>query len=130
MSRWLLWLLVIVPVAELFGIMLMVRWIGGWLTFALIVLTGIAGAWLARSLGRKVWLDAQRQLQSGEMPGRALLDGLCVLAGGVLLMLPGFLTDVLGAALLLPFFRPFFRLLLFGLLERFFRGGRLTIRRW
>lgn len=130
MSRWLLWLVVIVPAAELFGIMLVAQWIGGWMTFALIVLTGIAGAWLARSQGRKVWADARLQLQSGEMPGRALLDGLCVLAGGLLLTLPGFLTDLLGAALLLPPFRPFFRLLLFGLLERAFRSGRFMIRRW
>jgi len=130
LSRWLPWVAVLLPVAEFCGILLMTDWIGGWQTFALILLTGTAGFWMARTQGRKIWADARRQLLSGEMPGRALLDGLCVLAGGLLLALPGFLTDLLGLVLLLPPARPFFRMFLFGLLERAFRAGRFTIRRW
>lgn len=129
MSRWLLALLVAVPAAELWGIIQMGRWVGGWQTFLLILLTGLAGAWLARSEGRKVWLDAQRQLQAGQMPGRALLDGICVLAGGLLLMMPGFITDIVGVTLLFPPTRPFYRLLLYGWLERKVRSGSFAIRR-
>ncbi|MBW5447426.1 membrane protein FxsA [Cohnella sp. CFH 77786] len=129
MYRWLLALMIIVPAAELWGIIQVGHWIGGWQTFGLLLLTGFGGAWLARSEGRKVWLDAQRQLQSGQMPGRALLDGLCVLVGGLLLMMPGFFTDLVGVTLLLPITRPLYRLLLYGWLERKIRSGSLSIRR-
>lgn len=129
MSRRLFVCLIVVAVIEIWGIFMMVRWIGGWPTFGLIILTGIGGAWLARAEGRKVWADAVQQLGSGQMPGWAILDGLCVLGGGVLLMLPGFITDVAGLTLLFPFTRKMYRYLLYGVLERKVRSGQWTIRR-
>jgi UPF0716 protein FxsA len=127
--KWLIALIIIVPAAELWGIIEMGRRIGGWQTFGLLLLIGFLGAWLAKTEGRKVWLDARRQMESGVMPGRALLDGLCVLVGGILLMMPGFITDVVGFTLLFPITRPFYRLLLYGWLERKIRSGSLSIRR-
>ncbi|WP_123039531.1 FxsA family protein [Cohnella candidum] len=128
MFRWLAALIIIVPAAELWGIIQMGRWIGGWQTFGLLLLSGFGGAWLARNEGRKVWREAQHQLQSGQMPGKALLDGLCVLAGGLLLVMPGFISDIVGVTLLFPLTRPFYRLLLYAGLERLVRTGSLSIR--
>ncbi|TJY39726.1 membrane protein FxsA [Cohnella pontilimi] len=129
MYKWLAILIILIPAAEIWGIIEMGRHIGGWPTFALLLLTGFAGAALARSEGRKVWLQAQRQMEAGQVPGRAMLDGLCVLAGGLLLMMPGFISDIVGVTLLLPITRPVYRLWLYRWLERKIRSGSFTIRR-
>lgn len=115
-------------IAEIWVMIRVGQWIGGWETFGLILLIGFAGAWLAREEGRRVWREARRLLESGEPPGFAILDGLCVMAGGLLLLLPGFLSDLAGLALLLPFTRHYFRLRLYRWLERKLRGGSLSIR--
>ncbi len=128
MSRWLFAFLLLISAAEIWGIIMVSHWIGGWPTFVLIVLTAVCGGWLTLSEGRKVWADTLRQLGSGQMPGWAILDGLCVLGGGLLLILPGFLTDVIGITLLIPFTRRMYRLLLYGWLERKIRTGQWTIR--
>jgi len=102
--------------------------IGALSTLLLLVGTGLAGVWLAQREGRRAWTEVQRQLQSGQPPGHALLNGLCVLAGGILLMLPGFLSDLAGLTLLLPATRPIYRRLLYRWLEKRMRGGgRFTI---
>ncbi|MFD0588356.1 FxsA family protein [Paenibacillus sp. GCM10027627] len=131
MYKWLLALFLIVPVVELWGILQMGDWIGGWNTFFILIGTGFAGAYFARLEGRKVWLEAQRQMQVGQMPGRALIDGLCVLLGGLLLLIPGFFSDLLGLALLLPITRPIFRHIVLQWLEKKMKSGDgFTIRRF
>jgi UPF0716 protein FxsA len=127
--KWLVALIIIVPAAELWGIVEMGRHIGGWATFGLLLLTGFVGAWLARSEGRKVWQQAQRQMEAGQIPGNSLLDGLCVLVGGLLLMMPGFISDIVGFTVLFPLTRPFYRLFLYRWVERKIRSGSFTIRR-
>jgi UPF0716 protein FxsA len=69
-------------------------------------------------------------MQQGIIPGRAMLDGLCVALGGLLLMLPGFLSDLLGIALLFPATRPLFRNAMLRWLEKRMRDGSVTLRRW
>lgn len=130
MYKWLLALLLVLPVIELWGILQVGDWLGGWTTFWILVLMGFIGAYFARSEGRKVWREAQRQFQSGQMPGRALLDGICVLAGGLLLLLPGFFSDIIGIALLVPFTRTFFRQLMLQWIEKKMKNGQFTIRRY
>ena len=130
MYKWLLAAFLIVPVIELWCILQVGEWIGGWTTFLIIVATGIAGAYFARLEGRKVWLAAQRQLEIGQMPGRSLIDGLCVLLGGLLLLVPGFISDILGIVLLLPITRPIFRQIILQWLEKRMRNGQFTIRRF
>ncbi|MDP4161944.1 MAG: FxsA family protein, partial [Bacillota bacterium] len=60
----------------------------------------------------KTLRKAQEELRNGRMPGEAILDGICILIGGTLLITPGFVTDILGLLLLLPFTRRFFKYLL------------------
>ncbi|BBH21480.1 hypothetical protein Back11_28250 [Paenibacillus baekrokdamisoli] len=129
MLKWIIAAIIIIPSVELWGIIKMGNLIGGWATFGLILLTGFAGAQFARSEGRKALLDVQQQLQSGHPPGHAMLNGLCVLIGGLLLMLPGFLTDIVGITLLLPFTRPFYRFQMLRFIERKLRNGSFIIRR-
>ena len=80
--------------------------VGGWIglgpTLALIVLSAVIGAWIVRLQGISVLLRAQRQLAEGSLPVLQAFEGLCLAIAGVLLLLPGFFTDAIGALLLVP----------------------------
>jgi len=119
-------LLVIAILIEIWGIYMVGRWIGGFWTFGLLLATCLLGAYLIQTEGRKVWRQIQQMMQQGQMPGHKMLEGLCVLAGGILLIVPGFLTDLVGITMILPFTRSAYRLLLYRWLERLVRGGRFT----
>ncbi|GGG74713.1 FxsA family protein [Paenibacillus radicis (ex Gao et al. 2016)] len=131
MAKWIIIAAVIlIPALEFWGIVQVGNQIGGWNTFFLILLISLLGAYLAQMEGRKVWFEAQRLMQEGQIPGLMLLDGLCVLAGGLLLFIPGFFSDIIGITLLLPLTRPWYRRLLLGWLEKRMRNGNFTIGRW
>jgi len=93
---------VVLPLVELALLIRIGQVVGVWPTLALVVVTGMTGAALARAEGLKVLLRFQRELTAGRIPEQAALDGISVLLGGVLLLTPGVLTDVAGIALLLP----------------------------
>ncbi|OCA91568.1 membrane protein FxsA [Bacillus sp. FJAT-27225] len=97
------------------------------LTVLLILLTGVLGTYLARSQGLKVINQARQQLHYGQMPGEAVLDGICILVGGTLLLAPGFLTDVVGIFLLLPPTRKFFKRWLSLAFKRWMNRGNVRI---
>lgn len=123
----LMWFAIVFVLLEACGIYMMQRWLGGWPTFLLLLAGAVVGALLMQSEGRKVWGEARRQLSSGQMPGHAILDGICVLAGGLLLIVPGFLSDLVGLAMLLPWTRSLFRLGLYGWLAGKVQSGAFRI---
>jgi UPF0716 protein FxsA len=71
-------------------------------TLGIMVLDAAIGSALMRSQGRAVWRRFRQGLAEGRLPGREVLDGALVVAGGAFLITPGFVTDVFGALLLLP----------------------------
>lgn len=98
----LLLLFLIAPLAELYVIIQVGRAFGALNTIALLVLVSAGGAWLVKREGMGVWRRFQHQVSSGAVPGREIADGVMILFAGALLMTPGFLTDLLAVALLLP----------------------------
>ena len=98
--------LVGVPLLEIWVVIEVGRAIGVVPTLALLLLDALLGTILMRSQGRAVWRSARQTLSEGRAPGREILDGAFVIAGGALLIAPGFITDILGALLLLPVTRP------------------------
>jgi len=98
-------LLIIIPALEIALLMLSSDIIGIWPTAFLIVATGVLGAFLAKRQGVEMIREAQQQLMHGSIPGGAVLDGICILVGGALLLTPGFITDLIGLSLLIPFTR-------------------------
>ncbi|WP_036697678.1 FxsA family protein [Paenibacillus taiwanensis] len=127
---WLLVVLTLIPALEIYGFVLMSGWVGGWNTLLLILLTGVVGAVVARYEGRQVLQDARQQMQAGQVPGRVMIDGLCILAGGVLLITPGFFTDIIGFTLVFPLTRPIYRYYLLKWIEKKMKNGEfITFRR-
>jgi UPF0716 protein FxsA len=93
-------LFILVPIVELAVLVKLGQTVGFWPTLALVLGTGFVGAHLARSAGVKLLTHVQSEMAAGRVPGDALMDGLAILVGGVLLLTPGLLTDVAGIALL------------------------------
>jgi UPF0716 protein FxsA len=98
-------LLIIVPALEIALLVFSGNIFGVWPTVVLIIATGVIGAWLAKRQGAETIRQAKRELMYGRIPSEAVLDGICILVGGVVLLTPGFLTDLLGFILLIPFTR-------------------------
>lgn len=128
-NYWPLLLLIAAPALELWGIMKVSSWIGGGAALLLMLLTAAMGVYWARKEGLRVLLEAQRQMQSGQIPGQMMIDGLCVLLGGVLLIIPGFFSDLIGISLIFPWTRPYYRKLILGWIEARMRNGSITLRR-
>lgn len=98
----LLVLFTVVPLVELYLLLFIGHLVGFWPTVGLVLLTGLVGAWLAKSEGLRVFRRWQAALSEGRIPEEGVLGGLLVLVGGVLLVTPGVLTDVTGLLLLFP----------------------------
>jgi UPF0716 protein FxsA len=92
----------IIPVVELYLLIKVGSLIGPFNTLALVVLTGFAGAYLARIQGTQTMFRVRSSLQQGNMPTEDLVDALLIFAAGIVLLTPGFITDVAGLLVLLP----------------------------
>jgi UPF0716 protein FxsA len=90
------------PIIELTILFKLGNWIGWLPTLALVFGAGLAGAAVARIEGWKAAMRLRQQLASGVLPAAQMFDGLLIGAAGMLLLLPGLVSDVLGLVLLLP----------------------------
>ncbi len=92
-----IWLLaelfVAIKVAETLGVIAMLL---------LLVVSWPIGGWALRSQGRAAWRRLSAAVAAGRSPGREVLDGVLIMLGGLLLIVPGFLSDLVGVLALLP----------------------------
>lgn len=123
-------LFVLIPLVELALLIQLGGIVGFWPTLGLVILTGIAGAALARAEGLRTLAAFQRELAGGALPGQALFDGLAILVGGAFLLTPGLLTDVAGFALLLPPSRRLLQKWVRRWLESQIESGQLRVMVW
>jgi len=98
----LLLLFTIVPLLELFILIKLGSVIGVGATIAIVIGTGVLGAWLARQQGLGVLRRLNAELGAGRLPAEAMIDGLLILLAGAVLLTPGLITDTLGFVLLVP----------------------------
>ena len=98
----LLVLFIAVPIAELYVFVQAAHAMGFFTALAVLVLVSIVGAALVRREGLGVLRRLQATMGRGELPAREMVDGVLVLFAGVLLVVPGFVTDAIGLLLLLP----------------------------
>ncbi|HET9872161.1 MAG TPA: FxsA family protein [Propionibacteriaceae bacterium] len=111
-------LLVALPIVEVWLLIQVGEQIGVLATIGVLVVEAAVGAWLMKREGTRAWTALNGALQTGRMPSAELTDAALVLVGGVLLMLPGFLSDVIGFLFLLPLTRPLARKLVGYLVAR------------
>lgn len=109
---------ILVSVAEVWLLTAVGSRIGVPWTLAILFAEALVGAWLMRREGRKAWAALSDAYTTGRMPTGQLADAALVLVGGIMLILPGFFTDVIGLVFLLPFTRPLARRLIGLLLAR------------
>lgn len=110
--RWLLLAVLLIPLLEIVVLIAVGRSIGILWTLALLVAMAVLGAWLSRRETGRTYTALRTALESGRMPTDEATDAILVMLGGFLLVLPGFLTDVIGLVLVLPWTRPLARRLL------------------
>ena len=116
-------LFITVPIFELVVLLKAAEHIGPWPTFLLVIVTGIAGAYLAKSQGLDLLQRIQAATNQGELPAQELIDGVFVLSGGLLLLTPGLVTDLIGFICLTPWSRaPLKRYLLVWFRNKLERG--------
>jgi UPF0716 protein FxsA len=118
-----------VPFIELYILIEAGRIIGIGPTLILILLTGVAGAWLARSQGIEILRRIQEETGRGQMPAITLIDGALVLVGGLLLLTPGFFTDLLGFSFLVPLTRSSWRQIFSAWLQKQVQKGTVSVQR-
>ena len=92
----------IIPVSEIYILIAIGGQIGILPSIALVILTGIVGASLARSQGLRTLGRIRDSFQQGVVPGEELLNALLIAIAGIVLLTPGFLTDAAGLFLLIP----------------------------
>lgn len=99
---WIIVALVVVPIVEIALFIQIGGWLGLWPTIAVVILTAVVGGVLLRQQGVRTLGALQAQLARGADPSPLLLEGAMLLVGGVLLLTPGFFTDIVGLSLLAP----------------------------
>jgi UPF0716 protein FxsA len=119
--------LLAIPIIDVILFILSGDIIGFLPTILLILFTGILGGFLAKKQGTAVYRKVQRDLQYGRMPGDSIIESLCMFAGGLLLILPGFLTDLIGLFLLIPFTRTLIKPVLIKWLRKKTEKTRIKI---
>lgn len=100
--RFLFVLFVVMPIAEMWLLIKVGGHIGALNTIGLVVLTAFVGITLLRQQGLSTLWRAQERMDSGELPAQEIVEGLLLAVGGALLLTPGFITDTVGFACLLP----------------------------
>jgi UPF0716 protein FxsA len=94
--------LIIVPIIEIGVLIAVGHVIGlGW-TLLLMLGTSALGGWLLRQQGSRAWRAFRADLNAGRPPGTAATDGLLIIVGGIFMLVPGFVSDVIGLVMIAP----------------------------
>ena len=95
-------LAIVVGLVELTVMIQVGQWLGVVNTIGLLILISVIGAWLVKRQGLGALRRIREQRRAGQLPATPVFDGALILVAGVLLVVPGFVTDALGLLLLLP----------------------------
>jgi len=120
----------LIPVLELYLLIKIGAVIGALNTMILVILTGFAGAYLARMQGMQTMRRVRSQLQQGIMPAEDLIDAVIIFVAGIVLLTPGFLTDLAGLLLLFPASRFHFKRWLRQKFDQWMQNSNVVVRRF
>jgi UPF0716 protein FxsA len=117
----------IIPFIEIYLLIKIGSYLGAFNTVVIVILTACLGALLARYQGFQTMLKARESLERGEMPAEDLLDALLILLAGIVLLTPGFLTDLAGLMILIPATRLRFKRWLRKKFDEWIRQKRVDV---
>lgn len=120
----------LIPVLELYLLIKVGTVIGGMNTILLVIISGFLGVWLARLEGMNTLVKLKMNLQQGLMPAEELLDAVIIFIAGVVLITPGFITDIMGLLLLWPVTRNKLKRLLRKKFDELQLQGNINITRF
>jgi UPF0716 protein FxsA len=120
----------LIPVIELYLLIKIGTVIGGLNTIVVVILSGLLGAWLARLEGLNTLTKLRLNLEQGLMPAEELLDAFIIFIAGMVLITPGFITDITGLLLLWPFTRNKFKRIIRKKLDEMALKGEINIKRY
>jgi len=109
MLGYLVLLFTLIPIIELALLIKIGQYIGVGFTLGVVIFTGVAGAYLAKMQGLITLRRIQGDVNQGIMPADKLFDGVLILCSGILLLTPGFITDIIGLMGLIPLTRDLFK---------------------
>ena len=118
----------LIPVIELYLLIKIGTVIGGFNTIVIVILSGILGAWLARLEGMNTLMRLRTNLQQGLMPAEEMLDAVIIFIAGIVLITPGFITDISGLLLLWPVTRNKLKQILRKKFDEMAMKGEINIR--
>ena len=99
----------LIPVTEIYLLIKLGGYIGTLNTVLIVIVTGVVGAALAKSQGIMTLIKIQKQLSEEKLPAEEMIDGILILVAGIVLLTPGFLTDMIGLIILFPLTRKIFK---------------------
>lgn len=120
-------LVIFFPLIELMFLLIMGKSIGVMNTVIVILLAGFIGIVLAKREGINTLKRASEQMRNGQIPGPEILDGICILIGAVLLVIPGIFSDFLAFLFLIPFTRKFMKPVVIYWLNKLIAKGRFVV---
>jgi UPF0716 protein FxsA len=107
--RRLFFLSILVPLLELYILIKIGGYLGAFQTVALVVFTALLGIVIVRLQGLRTLQKIRQSLSQGIVPAEEMVDGVLIFVGGVLLIIPGVLTDLFALVLLIPYTRTIFK---------------------
>jgi len=125
--RWFVLLIVFAPVVELSVLIGSGVKFGILNTLLFVILTSIIGMLLTKRFGLRAYREIQEKIRNREMPGEAMMDGLFIFAGGMLLLFPGFISDLIGLLFLFRWTRNLFKPLLYRWFRKKIGKGQIIV---
>ena len=99
----------LIPFSELYLLIKIGYYLGAFNTILVVIVTGLLGAYLAKLQGIKTMMRVRESMNRGELPAEEMLDALLIFVAGIVLLTPGFITDLAGLAILVPNTRSLFK---------------------
>ncbi len=113
--------------AEIATFILVGKGIGIFGTLLLIVATSVLGIFVVKNKGLKSVQSIKKSISQGQPPGVAMIEAFMIFIGGVLLILPGFLTDIMGLLMLTSFTRNLFKPAIFLWIRKKLKNSQMII---
>ena len=113
--------------AEIATFIFIGKWLGVFPTLLLILLTSVLGVYLIKKRGTKSLQSIQTSIAQGQAPGVAIIEAFMMFVGAVLLITPGFLTDIIGLMMFTSFTRNLFKPVIFMWLRRKMKNNQMII---